>query len=362
MMSTTTANEVSTPTSFKTATIMDLSQEQNKRESTFLNQRKPSVWMLVAILQSLFWLFGIPIFCRKYVWDHFFGFLVSLHPYWGNEIAYVTMSLYTPVFFLVSYNLVMIPIYAGGYPFFERYKIQQDVRWPWFDPRPKVRKEFWKLSFRSMKLAAFNLLVVVPFLLIVKVYVEKEVLQTLRPIVFGTDDDHWPSTSKNIQDIMTLTVIHEFLFFQAHKMMHSYPFLYQYHKVHHEYKMNNTLAAQHNHPVDYILSIAGPAVLSLALVPSSHTISQFQWILWLLWANLDDHVGYAFPWSPVRWFPGSASTDEHEFHHSKNMGCFGSKISVYGMLFGGYEHYDKARDSFEKKAAQKNKRNENDND
>lgn len=138
-----------------------------------------------------------------------------------------------------------------------------------------------------------------------------------------------------------MVVIHEFGFYVTHKAMHYYPVLYKYHKVHHEYTINTTLAAQHNHPIDYIVSISGPALLAMVLVPHSHSISQFMYLVWALWANLDDHVGYAFPWSPVRWFPGSAGTDEHEFHHSKNVGCYASKLVWFNSAFGGYEQYNR---------------------
>ena len=79
-------------------------------------------------------------------------------------------------------------------------------------------------------------------------------------------------------------------------------------------------------------------MLAVSLV-RPHSSTLFQSVLWTMYANLDDHVGYAFPWSPVRWFPCSASTDEHEFHHGVNLGCFASKLSVFNSLLGGYEHY-----------------------
>lgn len=235
----------------------------------------------------------------------------------------------------------MIPIYAGRYPFFEQYKIQQEVCWPWFDTSLKIREDFWRLSLRSIKITAFNMFLLVPILVAGKLYVEREIFQEDKTFFFDTGNEHWPSTGKNIRDVMSLVVIHEFGFYATHKMMHHYPLLYKYHKVHHEYKINTTLAAQHNHPIDYVISISGPAILATALVPSAHSISQFQFIVWLMWANLDDHVGYAFPWSPIRWFPGSALTNEHEFHHFKNLGCYASKLSCFNIIFGGYEHYNK---------------------
>jgi len=129
--------------------------------------------------------------------------------------------------------------------------------------------------------------------------------------------------------------------------MHSHKWLYQkFHKVHHEYTHNTLLAAQHNHPVDFIVSVVGPAALTTAIV-APHSVVQFQWIVWTVVANLDDHVGYAFPWSPVRWFvPLASLTEHHEYHHSVNRGCYSSKINVYEQLFqteGTFGEWNKKR-------------------
>ena len=146
---------------------------------------------------------------------------------------------------------------------------------------------------------------------------------------FQTSD--WPSYSTLMRDNVAMSLIHEFAFYWAHRLSH-HPQLYRFHKVHHEYTQNTILAAQHEHPIDYVITIAAPALLAVAVV-APHSFTLFQWIGWLIMANIDDHVGYAFPWSPVRWFPLAAATEQHEFHHSKNMGCFASKLSIYDTLF-----------------------------
>ena len=84
--------------------------------------------------------------------------------------------------------------------------------------------------------------------------------------------------------------------------MHTYPKLYKHHKLHHEYKQNSILASQHFNSIDYLFCAAVPAILPSALV-RPHEITQLQIGLFLVTTNLDDHLGYAFPWSPVRWFP-----------------------------------------------------------
>lgn len=297
--------------------------------------------MIVAIAEVLFFLFGIPHLCRKYVWDQVFRRFLEDHPIHGPNIAKLLFMTGVPLVIFITYTLVMIPVYAINHPFFEQYKIQKNVCWPWLDSNPKVRENFWKLTQKSLRLLAVNMLLLLPFLVMGQIYIQTEILHRDESFYFKTSDEYWPSTSKNIQHILSMVVIHEFGFYSTHRLMHSYPFLYKFHKVHHEYKINTVLAAQHNHTVDYVMSIIVPALLAVSLLPNSHSISQFQYILWTLVANLDDHVGYAFPWSPCRFLPGMALTDEHEFHHSKNQGCYASKLSIFNSLFGGYEHYEK---------------------
>lgn len=302
----------------------------NMRNAT-VNQKTPSKWMLLSIAQSIFFLFGIPILCKKH-WDAIFGSL-------SDEVAECLLIVSATISTYVTFTFVMLPIYWMQHPFFEQYKIQNDRAWPWLDKSQRVREGFWALSLRSLKLTFVNLFILLPIMAFAKIWLSK-VTGWNNPNAFMTDDEHWPSTLKNLVDLVATIVLHEFGFYMTHRMMHDYPKLYKYHKVHHEYKMNTTLASQHNHPIDFILSIGGPALLA-ALVVQPHSSTTFQFSLCTLYGNLDDHFGYAFPWSPVRWFPLSASTEEHEFHHSKNMGCFGTKLSIFNFMFGGYEQYSK---------------------
>jgi len=282
-------------------------------------------------VQSSIWLFGLPIICRKY-WDDVFGSMSPL-------VAELTLTMSTTCL-IVMYNLVMLLIYYLQLPLFEQFKIQQDHPWPWLDKREDVRQAFWKLSTRSLKLSLLNIYILLPLMTISKIWLFGMMTDgsLAESSSFHTDDESWPSVMKNCSDMILLAVLHEFGLYFTHRLMHTYPSLYKYHKVHHEHKHNTTLASQHNHPVDFILSIGGPLLLAVGLV-NPHSSTLFQFLIWTVFANMDDHVGYSFPWSPVRWFPLSAATEEHEFHHSKNLGCFGSKLSIYNTLLGGYERY-----------------------
>lgn len=296
-------------------------------------QKTPSKYMVLATAQTILWLFGLPVVCRKY-WYYIFG---SLTP----EVAEFALAVTVPTIFYLVYNILVLPVYYVQHPFFEQFKIQSDRPWPWRDHREAVRNDFWNLSKRSIKLTLFNVCFLLPVLSIAKILAFR-MLNLTNTSAYSIDDKHWPRSSKNCHDILLMAILHEFGFYTIHRIMHSYPFLYKYHKIHHEYKMNTTLAALHNHPIDFILSIGGPFLLAVATV-NPHSLSLFQFYLWTVFTNLDDHVGYSFPWSPARWFPFAATTNEHEFHHSKNIGCFGSKLTVFNLLFGGHEFFSSHR-------------------
>uniref|UniRef100_A0A7S4T9X2 Fatty acid hydroxylase domain-containing protein n=1 Tax=Ditylum brightwellii TaxID=49249 RepID=A0A7S4T9X2_9STRA len=292
-------------------------------------QNEPSRWTILAIAISMIWMFVLPKLCRPF-WHHL-GSFTPLQAELLISSAHTTLLL-------LCFNLCMLPIYCMQHPFFEEYKIQFNEPWPWMSESPKVRRDFWALSLRSVKITAFNSLCLIPVLITIKVYVCSSILGMDREQT-ETDDESWPSYFELIRHNIMCTILHEFGFYTMHRLMHTYPWLYRFHKVHHEYKMTTSLAAQHNHPIDYIFSIATPAILPVVIVPT-HSFTTFQWLFWVIFANVDDHCGYNFPWSPVRWFPFAASTDEHEFHHVKNLGCFGSKLHIYEQLLGGNEWYD----------------------
>jgi sterol desaturase/sphingolipid hydroxylase (fatty acid hydroxylase superfamily) len=249
-------------------------------------QGAPSIYTLLGAVQSALWFFVLPPLCKP-LWPEIFDGL-STH---ASELL-----LWFIVFpYFVLYVLaVALPPYLLQWDFFEQFRISKDV-WPWKDERGAVRGEFWKLTRRSLVIDTMNMLIFAPIYVCLK-----GVLLPSRTMSFSVDD--WPTYMESFSDIIISVVLHEFLFYWSHRLMHIYPVLYRHHKVHHEYKRNGIFAAQHFNPVDYLFSIAGPVILT-SVVVRPHGMTQFQIGLWIITTNLDDHLGYAFPWSPVRWFP-----------------------------------------------------------
>lgn len=281
------------------------------------------IYVIIAAAQAFAWLFILPELLKPYweeIWSQFTPFQAQLIL---NQLNLIIFGVY---------SLVMFPIYYGNYSFFEQYKIS-DKPWAWRSEKKEVRDEFWRLSWRSCKLIAINAGLLIPVLTSVKYWLLGDVMS------FSTND--WPNYQTMFIQNVLLCLLHEFGFYWTHRIAH-FKSIYKFHKVHHEYKQNNILASQHEHPVDYIFTIATPALLAISVI-QPHSIILVQFLVWAVVTNLDDHVGYEFPWSPVRWFWFSARTDQHEFHHSKNMGCFASKLNIYDKIFDSEEPYLKWR-------------------
>jgi sterol desaturase/sphingolipid hydroxylase (fatty acid hydroxylase superfamily) len=276
-------------------------------------------WRTVAVCLSLLWFFATPILCKPY-WEWLWSpFSPLIQQVLLNEMGFLYFG---------GAAVLMLPIYAGNYSFFEQYRIcERD--WDWRSEKPEVRDAFWALSKRSLFLFFFNYGVIVPILTVGKYML---IGDTVAFTVEG-----WPSYQTLFIHNIAMTLIHEFIFYWGHRIAHL-PSLYKFHKIHHEYKQNTILASMHEHPLDYILTIASPALLAVVIV-NPHSFTLFQWLAWAIVANIDDHCGYEFPWSPVRWFWMAGGTDMHEFHHSNNMGCFASKLALYDVLFESKQKY-----------------------
>lgn len=289
-------------------------------------QGEPSIYMLIGALQSAFWFFALPLICKP-IWPLIFN---QFTPQKSEMLLWLAVVPY----FVMYVVFVALPPYLLNWEFFEQFKISKGP-WPWRDTREEVRHQFWKLVRRSLVTNSMNLLVYLQLFAYMKI-----ILLPSRALSFSVD--YWPTHWESLIHILSSVLLHEFTFYWMHRLMH-HPVLYKHHKVHHEYKQNMILSAQHFNPVDFTLSIAGPIILTSVLI-RPHSFTQFQFGLCLFTTNLDDHLGYAFPWSPVRWFPGAASTDAHECHHSVNIGMYGHKLTLWDELLGTDKVYQRWRD------------------
>lgn len=131
-----------------------------------------------------------------------------------------------------------------------------------------------------------------------------------------------------------LFVLSDLCFYAAHRLVHSVPWLWRFHEIHHSSEHLDWLATYRVHPVDQILNstiIALPslvfgfaplALLIYALVYRAHAL--------LLHANIRLDFG------PLKWV--IASPHYHHWHHANEPAAydrnFGGQLVIFDWLFG----------------------------
>jgi len=304
----------SPPPSPSASSSVSLRKLLKKSSNTIVQQRSPlSFYTLIGALQSAFWFFALPSLCQ-HLWPILFG-------QFSPQVAEVILFAIPGLYFLVYFIIVALPPYLLEWEFFEQYKISKDP-WPWrldeggdddedherratyststtsSQQRQRRRRhhhqQFRKLSFKSLCIDMASVFFYIPLCIYIKT-----LLLPQHTFLMSFSLDDWPTMYQSAIKVPAMAIFHELLFYISHRIMHAYPILYKYHKVHHEYKQNTVLAAQYFHIVDFVLTISGPIVVTTILF-RPHSFTQFQVGLWIFTANLDDHLGYAFPWSAVR--------------------------------------------------------------
>lgn len=100
------------------------------------------------------------------------------------------------------------------------------------------------------------------------------------------------------------------------------------------------LATNHTHPIDYVGTALPFAIGVIILGERLHYLTFIMWGVWRISEGYDGHCNYDFPWSPFRILPFSGSGDYHGFHHTHNVGNFGSLMFWQDTLTKQNVHYD----------------------
>ena len=116
-------------------------------------QRGLSVYSILGALQSAIWFFALPPVCKP-LWPIIFG---NFTPQFSEILVWAIIG---PYFILYSL-LVALPVYLLEWDFFEQFKISKNPL-PWKDKNENVRKEFLKLTFKSLCIDFINIVVFLP--------------------------------------------------------------------------------------------------------------------------------------------------------------------------------------------------------
>jgi len=150
------------------------------------------------------------------------------------------------------------------------------------------------------------------------------------------------------RDFLVAVALNDTLFYWCHRLLH-HPSIYQYvHKKHHRFNWSIGIAAEFANPIEEVFSNLIPT-LAANIFLGSHIVVFWAWLAMRLWETIDVHSGYSFSFSPFSLLPFQGGAARHDFHHAKNVGCYGSFTIFWDSVMGT----DKAFLEFQEKEKQR---------
>ncbi len=227
----------------------------------------------------------------------------------------VSFTIGTCLVHTLSYgipNLILYFIHVNKW--FAKYKIQGSDAFP----EPALIRECIKDNLVGH-------LVIVPL----AAYFGFPVFQSFGMTVSGP----LPSGLTVLRDFVVFIAINDTLFYWVHRALH-HKSIYKYiHKKHHEPKAPIGIFSKYAHPVEDLLVNILPTILGPFLI-GTHCYVFWLWLAIRLFETVDAHSGYSFPYNPYHMFPFQGGADRHDFHHSHNVGCFGSFTIFWDWITG----------------------------
>ena len=226
-------------------------------------------------------------------------------------------------FALHEAHFVLFNLFFGSCDFFgwlQRYRIQGTVY-----PPPEL------LAFTVVVVLFNHFCVQLPGLMMIWPVVEFvggwPLVQVSAPL---------PSFATVAWQLVFSLLVEDTMFYWTHRALH-HRFVYRHvHKLHHRYTTPVVIATEFAHPIEYFVANSAPVLMGpLLLCGTMHCATWWFWLIIRLSEAVDGHCGYELPFSPfgVAW-PLRPSGAEHDWHHSKNVGNFGSLLVLWDEICG----------------------------
>ena len=213
----------------------------------------------------------------------------------------------------------------------------------WLHPSAKLDYYYFVLSY------FVNIFLLAPYILSAK-SVAFYVNSFLNEHFEYFDNDLFSYTQIIFLYTITLFLISDFTRYWLHRFLHTIPFLWEFHKVHHSAKVLTPITFYRVHPVEnflfglrYSLSagfVTGVFIYFFGAMIDIYMVfgvNVFLFLFSTLGANLrHSHVPFAYFTFIEKWF---MSPKQHQIHHStkhfnKNYGGF---ISIWDRFFGSLQ-------------------------
>jgi len=134
--------------------------------------------------------------------------------------------------------------------------------------------------------------------------------------------------------ILLMLLVHDSYFYWTHKLMHSLPFLYRFHRIHHRSHNPNPWSAFSFHPVEAIISL-GFVPIIVFFIPV-HPLALTIFFTIMTTYNILIHLGYRISVAQFKnQFQNTA--ENHELHHQKRRYNYGFYFSFWDRLMKTYK-------------------------
>ena len=143
--------------------------------------------------------------------------------------------------------------------------------------------------------------------------------------------------------VVEVVILSDFTIYWAHRLQHSVPLLWRFHRVHHSTEHLDWVAAYREHPFDsiYTLTLVNlPAYLLGFPVGTLAAFLAFRG-LWAVYL----HSNVRLPIGPLRWFIGAPELHHWHHHKSRDAGNYANMSPIMDIIFGTYHCPDHEPDS-----------------
>jgi sterol desaturase/sphingolipid hydroxylase (fatty acid hydroxylase superfamily) len=240
-------------------------------------------------------------------------------------------------FFAIGLTCSIFAIYILANGFFmalDEVQVASQFKMPresWMEPKP----ELINMALQKQALAhlvtgpAIMLLVAGPGLRAINAHADIVSPQT------------FPSAATMFVQFGIVLIVNDTMFYMGHRLLHTKTLYRLVHKQHHSYVATKSIASEHAHPAEQVLTAYIPFLAGLILT-KAHFHVVFIWFFCRLIQVYEAHSGYYFGSVDVArgyklnvslflgGYPHGAAL--HDFHHTRNIGGFGWDFLDY--IFG----------------------------
>lgn len=133
--------------------------------------------------------------------------------------------------------------------------------------------------------------------------------------------------------VVVATVIADLGFYLTHRLMHTVPFLWQFHAVHHSSERLDWLAAYRVHPVDQVF-VKGASLVPIFTLGFSDTAVAITSGIYF-WHSIFLHSNVKVSFGPLKWVV--ASPEFHHWHHANHAEAvdknFSGQTPLWDLIF-----------------------------